>query len=164
MKCRRFLILTVPVLVLLTFGAGTREAAARDIVGAAAIVGDGFLRIGTQIVQLFGIYIPPTGTRCEVILRPVRCGGRAAIALEFKAEGFIRCSTVGENPDGSVQAVCYARRTIRSPGVDLAAYLLNQGWALALPGAPFEYVARERIARERGVGLWGFAADSVTFD
>jgi endonuclease YncB( thermonuclease family) len=38
---------------------------------------------------------------------------------------------------------------------------LNQGWALALPGAPFSYVALERIAQSRGRGLWGFQADSI---
>lgn len=44
---RNFLIRVVPVLVLLTAGFWPREAAGRDIVGAATVVGDGLLRIGT---------------------------------------------------------------------------------------------------------------------
>jgi len=32
-----------------------------------------------------------------------------------------------------------------------------------LPGAPFEYFALERIAQARGLGLWGFPADSIIF-
>ncbi len=42
-------------------------------------------------------------------------------------------------------------------GPDLAAYLLRKGWAAALPGAPFEYQVLERIARTKGLGIWGFA-------
>lgn len=41
-------------------------------------------------------------------------------------------------------------------GEDLAAYLLEQGWAVALPYTPFEYHVLERIARHKGFGIWGF--------
>jgi endonuclease YncB( thermonuclease family) len=160
----RVLALLVSVISLLAFPAWAPQAAARDIVGAATVAGNGLLRVGTQWVQLFGIYIPPTGTNCETVLRPARCGSRAAIALEFKIQGFVRCSTTGETVAEVVTAICYVRRTFRSEGVDLGAYLLSQGWALALPDAPFEYYAREEIARSRGVGLWGFSVDSLTFD
>jgi len=46
---------------------------------------------------------------------------------------------------------------------DLAAELLRHGWAVALPGAPFEYVTLERIARAHNRGIWGFQVDSITF-
>ena len=46
----------------------------------------------------------------------------------------------------------------------LAAYLIERGWAMALPGAPFEYHAIERIARSREVGVWGWPVDAITDD
>ena len=80
----------------------------------------------------------------------MRCSSRAAIALEFKISGFVRCTPQERFDDGSISAVC------RANGDDLAAYLLQRGWALALPEAPFEYVALERIAQSRQLGVWGF--------
>ena len=44
---------------------------------------------------------------------------------------------------------------------DLSAYLLTRGWAVALPDAPFEYSALEKIARQQGIGVWGLAVDRV---
>ena len=140
------------------------DATTADIVGAARVYEDGLLRIGAQTIRLFGIYIPPTERTCEVILQPARCGSRAAIALEFKIQGFVHCSPIAANADGSISAVCYVGRTFRTYGEDLGAFLLIRGWAVALPDAPFEYVALERIARTRRLGIWGFPADVIIFD
>jgi endonuclease YncB( thermonuclease family) len=52
-------------------------------------------------------------------------------------------------------------RTSFEEGEDLAAYLIRHGWALARPGAPFEYHALERIAREQSAGVWGFSVDAI---
>jgi endonuclease YncB( thermonuclease family) len=136
-------------------------AQAPDIVGAAVVQGDGSLRVGTRTIWLYGIYIPPTRKTCLTVLRPARCGGRAAVALEFKIQGFVFCDKRGVYADGSISAVCFVGRTFYSPGEDLAAHLLAEGWALALPGAPFEYVALERIAESRGFGVWGFPVDAI---
>jgi endonuclease YncB( thermonuclease family) len=61
-----------------------------------------------------------------------------------------------------VDATCYRDRSSFDPGTDLAAYLIERGWALARPEAPFEYHAMERIARSQEVGVWGWQVDSVT--
>jgi len=148
--------------MLLAFSARAPMAApAADIVGAAVVQGDGSLRVGTRTIWLYGIYIPPTRKSCLNFIRPTRCGGRAALALETKIQGFVFCDKRGVYADGSISAVCFVRRTFYSPGEDLAAHLLIKGWALALPGAPFEYVALERIAQSREVGLWGFPVDVI---
>ena len=39
----------------------------------------------------------------------------------------------------------------------------HQGWAVARPGAPIEYVTLERFAKANHRGFWGFQADSITF-
>ena len=83
------------------------------------------------------------------------------LALDFKVKGFIHCYTRSENEDGSLNAVCYVDRNSFDRGEDLAAYLLERGWAIALPRAPFEYHAIEKIAHSREVGVWGYQADSI---
>ena len=60
-----------------------------------------------------------------------------------------------------MQGVCYVNRGPFDEGEDLAAYLLERGWAVALPNAPFEYHALERIARHNARGVWGFTVDSI---
>lgn len=163
MRPRCSLILFLATLLLAPVAWSPAAAGTRDIVGAARVYSDGSLRVGVRWVRLFGVYIPPTERTCDVVLRPTSCGSRAAMALNLKIQGFVRCLPVGENVDGSVSAVCYVRGTFRSIGDDLGAFLLMRGLALASPDAPFEYMAMERIARARGLGVWGFPADSITF-
>lgn len=119
---------------------------------------DGSLRIKGRTYRLHGVYIPPTAQSCRTFERPVPCGSRAALALDFKIQGFVRCEGRERNDDGTVSAYC------TTDGEDLAAYLLERGWALARPDAPFEYQALEKIARHRGLGVWGFPVErnSVT--
>lgn len=137
-------------------------AKAADIVGAATVLGDGSLRVHSNWVRLYGIYIPPSGQQCATFIRPAQCGSRAALALDNRIQGFVFCHSVHGNSDGSVSAVCFNRRTFRDAGEDLALFLVSRGLALALPGAPFEYVAFERVAQTRQLGIWGFSVDAIS--
>lgn len=140
--------LTLLALVAPLFAASPRLSA--DVSSYAFVQDDGSLRISGNTYRLYGIYIPPTARTCRTFERPVTCGSRAALALDFKiGVDFVRCEDRSRNADNSITAVC------RASGQDLAAYLLERGWALALPDAPFEYTALERIARERHIGVWG---------
>jgi len=117
-----------------------------------------------RTVRLVGIYIPPTWQTCQTSVRPVRCGSRAVLALEFKIRGFVKCEVWSRYADGSIDAVCRVRGqgSVLSPREDLGAWLIKQGWAVALPDAPFEYAVFEKIiARTHRRGIWGFQADSV---
>lgn len=136
--------------------------AADELVGHAIVRGDGSLLIKEKVVRLHGVYIPPTERQCRQWIKPVRCDSRAVLALDFRVKGFIRCLPQDELPDGSLSAICYVDRSSFNPGEDLAAYLIQRGWALALPNAPFEYHALEKIAVTRELGVWGFPADSFS--
>ncbi len=127
----------------------TVPAASAALVSYALVRPDATLLVGSRLVRLYGIYIPPSGRNCRPNLRPVKCGSNAALALEFKIRGFVHCQRVHRHRDRSITALC------RNKGVDLSAYLIERGWAVALPGGPFEYQVLERIARERGMGVWG---------
>lgn len=145
--------------VFLLLAAHTTSA--RELEGHAIVRDDGSLLIKERVVHLDGIYLPPTNRQCRDWIRPVRCDSRAVLALDFKVKGFIRCFVQSENKDRSLNAACYVNRTSFERGEDLAAYLLERGWAIALPSAPFEYHAIEKIALSRGVGVWGYPIDSI---
>jgi endonuclease YncB( thermonuclease family) len=120
----------------------------------AIVQDDAALRIDGRTYRLHGIHVPPTGQSCQEFERPMPCGSRAALALDFKiGANFVRCESRGKNDDGTIAGFCTVN------GEDLAAYLLERGWALALPDAPFEYQALEKIARHRGLGVWGFPVE-----
>ncbi len=130
-------------------------AYSEEISSYAFVQDDGTLRINGQVIRLFGIFIPVTEELCRFSTRLSDCTSRAARALEFKkGANFVHCEVIQPNQDGTISALC------RVKGEDLGAYLVERGWALALPDAPFEYQALEKIARHRGVGLWAFSVRS----
>lgn len=130
-------------------------AEAREFSGLAFINDDATLSIRQRRVELWGIHIPRTAEDCQTFVRPIECGQRAALALKLRAEGFIHCENLGKRADGITEATCRVDAEGYPDGLDLAAHLLEYGWAVALPDAPFEYHVLERIARQTGRGLWG---------
>lgn len=139
--------------ILLSAAAAAR--AADEVTSYALIRDDATLEVAGRHIRLYGIYIPETGRMCESRILPARCGSRAAQALRFKIRGFVTCRLGGKYADGSVAGYC------RNDDEDLGAYLIERGWAMARPEAPFAYHAQERIARHRGFGVWGFSVDAV---
>ena len=129
--------------------------AAAELVSYARVQPDATLLVGSRAVRLYGIYVPPMERVCRANIRPVKCGSHAVLALEFKIRGFVHCQPVRRNRDRSLTALC------RNRGVDLSAYLIERGWAVALPNGPFEYQVLERIARERNMGVWGMHGIAV---
>lgn len=145
------------ILFLALFGHNASAA----IVGAAFVQEDGSLKVRGQAIRLFGIHIPSTNRSCQTFFRPVRCSSRAALALDFKIQGFVRCEVQAKHRDGSLVGLCRVNHNAFSEGEDLSAYLISLGWAAALPDAPYEYQVMEKIARQRGLGMWGISVDSI---
>ena len=135
------------------------EIMAEELTSYAFVNDDGTLRIKRKTIHLYGIHIPKTDQNCRTSQRPPVCGTRAALALEFKAKRFVKCEIISHNPDGSLTGLCRVNYSKFEEGDDLSAYLLERGWAVALPDAPVEYQALEKIARSRGMGVWGLAVD-----
>ena len=127
-----------------------------EISSFAFVQDDGSLKISGSLVRLYGIYIPPTDQSCYSFIRPVPCGSRASLALDFRISGaFVHCLPRATNPDGSITASCTVDKE------DLSAWMLQKGWAVALPDAPFEYQTLEKIAQSRGIGIWGIPIDTL---
>jgi endonuclease YncB( thermonuclease family) len=137
-------------------------AAAGDIVSYAIVQSDASLRVQGKTIRLFGTYIPDGSRICRRDVRPALCGTRAANALEMKIRGFVRCTPVAQLRDRSISAICTVEEgSILDPPVDLGAWLIELGLAVATPDAPFEYGVLERIARSNQRGVWGFQVDGI---
>jgi endonuclease YncB( thermonuclease family) len=146
------LIRALAIVLLLCLALPAAHGARFD--GFAFVNDDGTLNVRNRTMRLYGILIPPTEESCYFFEKPAPCGPRAALALKFNiGTDFVHCNTRSRNTDGSYVAVCEAGDE------DLAAELLRQGWAVALPDAPFEYQALEKIARNRGIGVWGLSVE-----
>jgi endonuclease YncB( thermonuclease family) len=137
-------------------------AEASDIVSYAIVQDDGSLRVRGKTIRLFGVYMPPTERGCRSDFRPPLCGNRSVRALKLKIRGFVRCAPQADLSDGSLSAVCYVDGdSVADPPVDLGAWLIEQGLAVAGPGAPFEYQTLERIAQVNRRGVWGLQVDQI---
>lgn len=143
-------------LLLLLFLALPGGALGRDVNSYAMVNEDATLEVAGNTVRLYGIHIPNTDRSCRTSRRPVVCGSRAVLALEFRIDGFVRCELGARQRDGTVLGRCRVDASTFDEGEDLSAYLLERGWAVALPDAPIEYRTLEKIARSRGIGVWGF--------
>jgi len=152
------------ILLLITLLASclvASPAGAREISSYARVNEDGSLRINGHTIHLQGIHIPDTAHTCKRYRSPPICGSRAVIALKFKIDGFVRCEILSRNQDRSLNGRCRVNAGSFDEGDDLSAYLLQRGWAAALPNASIEYQTLEKIAHSRGVGVWGFPVDNI---
>jgi len=157
MKAMRVVMKAVICLILLLISVMAmqlRQVGAEEITSYSHVLEDSSLLVAGQKIWLYGIYIPLNDRTCRTYQIPIRCGQRAVLALEFKIEPyFVSCEKKAEREDGSIEALCRVR------GEDLSAWMLEQGWAVALPDAPFEYQALEKIARHHSRGIWGWVID-----
>ncbi len=152
----RNLVFNLMLAILVLATTSLQAMADGEISGFASMQDEGLLKISGYRIRLYGIYIPPTGQTCYSFIRPMPCGSRAALALNFKIEGdFVHCTPRIRHADDSITASCSLGNE------DLSEWLLQKGWAVALPDAPFHYSALEKIAQSRGIGIWGVPVDII---
>lgn len=141
---------------------GSGVAVAADIVSYALVQDDATLRIQGKTIRLYGVYVVDNRPFCDRTFRPARCQTRAAVALASRIQGFVRCSPQVRYRDRSIGAFCSVDGgSVTSEPIDLGGYLIREGWAVALPQAPFAYHTYQEIAKVNGRGVWGFQADSI---
>jgi len=137
-------------------------AAAADIVSYAIVQDDATLRVRGKTIRLYGVYVVDNRPFCDSTFRPTRCQTRASVALASRIQGFVRCVPQVKYDDHSLGAFCSVNGTgTPSRQIDLGAYLIEQGWAVALPQAPFAYHTLQEIAKVNRRGVWGFQADQI---
>jgi endonuclease YncB( thermonuclease family) len=124
----------------------------------AIVQEDGSLLVRGKIVHLYGVVVPPGGRYCQRRTGAARCRSTAAaLALDFRIRGFVRCEPVEQYADGSVGAFCSVGSARLRDEEDLGAYLIANGHAFAAPWAPYDYAILQELAKVNRRGLWGGA-------
>ncbi len=149
----RWAAIVLTGILLSSFPAHVFEAKAAELNGPAHVVDGNRISIGASVVRLYGIDAPDEDQMCERRGAAWRCGQDAGWALAERLERhWVLCETRAGDPDASdaVPAVCY----LEGRQIDVNAWMVAQGWALADPG-PAVYAAEQQTAERAGRGLWG---------
>ena len=117
--------------------------------GRADVVDGDTLQIRAQHIRLYGIDAPEKGQSCDLNGKSWPCGQRAAEALADKiGRALVNCDVKTRDRQMRVLAVCALGDE------DLSAWMVEQGWALALRQNAKDYVPHEARAKARRNGLW----------
>ena len=125
-------------------------AASADVVGVPSTTDGDTLRFGDVRVRLFGIDAPETKQTCKRDGVDWLCGQEAAKALRDKIDSQpVTCVQEDIDRYKRIVAVCSL-----DDGMDLNAWLVLQGHALAYRHYSEKYVQFEEFARNTERGLW----------
>jgi endonuclease YncB( thermonuclease family) len=120
-----------------------------DITGPAHIIDGDTIDIAGQRIRLHGIDAPETFQTCDDGGVTWPCGKHATAALvEFIDASPVSCEGDDIDRYGRTIAICYVR------GLDIEAWLVRNGWALAYRKYSLDYIDEETAAQHARVGLW----------
>ncbi len=139
----------LPAVALLAASAAFGPAAAQNVLAGPARVLDGdTVEIQGERIRLHGIDAPESKQTClDAAGRSYRCGRVAGTALASRlGRGSVSCRILDRGRYGRLIAVCF------KDGADVNAWMVSEGHALAYYGN--DYVAHERTARARRIGVW----------
>ena len=143
-----------PALVLvagLAFSGTSSAAFAQDVVSGPARVIDGdTIEILGLRVRMHGIDAPESAQTCsDAAGRTYGCGQVATHALASMAgRATVACTVIDMDRYGRLIAVCFR------DGINLNAWMVQDGHAMAYRRYSGDYVAHEAAARARRVGIW----------
>lgn len=151
---------TVPAALImaaaLALAVQARPARAVELNGPAQVLDGNSIVIGGRRIGLYGIEAPDEDQVCQRRSGAWRCGQEAGWALAERLERhWVLCDTrpapeaPAEAAPDALSAVCY----LDGRRIDVNAWMVEQGWALADRTAA-AYVAQEQAAQRAGRGLW----------
>ena len=141
---KRFILLTCLCLAALrpAFGQVAME-------GVVRIVDGDTFDLDVWRVRLHGLDAPELYQVCERGGERWRCGLEAMRALNrLTRDKTVRCLGKGRDAFSLVIAVCHVGE------VEINAYMVAQGWAVALGGKDGDYGKEEEQALAAGAGIW----------
>ncbi|MCR9072559.1 MAG: thermonuclease family protein [Alphaproteobacteria bacterium] len=144
--------MTLPrlIFVLLVASSAVGTAAAQSpVVGVASVIDGDTLDIQGRRIRLHGIDAPESGQFCEKEGKQYRCGQQAALALSDKiGQATVRCEQLDIDRYKRIVAVC------RLGNIELNAWMVRQGWAIAYRRYSRDYIDDEGTAQVAKAGIW----------
>ncbi|MFQ6018754.1 MAG: thermonuclease family protein [Kiloniellaceae bacterium] len=127
-------------------------ATGAELVGKPRVIDGNTLDFSGRIVRLYGIDAPDREQTCRAGGKSWACGLEARWAVINRlGRHWVTCVDKGKDRQGRNLAVCYLAGIGQ---LDLNAWLVSRGWALADPTVARDYLAEEDAARRRRKGLW----------
>lgn len=127
---------------------------ADPVIGVASVTDGDTLNIHGTKIRFHGVDAPESSQLCYQMpaRTPWRCGQKAALALsDFIGRRTVACQPLDTDRYGRLISVC------KVAGVDLNAWMVANGWAVAYVRYSRDYVSQEAQARSAGRGIWGSA-------
>ena len=143
---------------------GNKTDLASPLIGQVSVVDGDTLELHGQRIRIFGIDAPESSQLCEAKTgKSWRCGAAAANALStFIASRPVECMPRDRDRYQRVVAQCQVA------GMDIGAWLVGSGWALAFRRYSTDYVLAETKAAQGRRGIhdsyfvapWDYRRDS----
>lgn len=125
------------------------SATQNAISGQATVVDGDQLVLQGYRVLLWGIDAPELEQQCKADGVAWPCGQEAAAALtQIIGEQTLTCVDKGDAPYAKVSGVC------RIGDTDLNAWLVSEGWAIAVRHITRTYTDQEKAAKKAKAGIW----------
>jgi endonuclease YncB( thermonuclease family) len=119
------------------------------LTGIPRIIDGDTIRIGNTRIRFHGIDAPEAKQTCTADGKEWRCGQEATNALvDIVGEHWVSCSQRDRDRYGRIVAVC------RVGAINLNAWMVGQGWAVAYRRFSMDYVQDEGEAKQERKGLW----------
>ena len=128
-----------------------RQAAPKQetLTGIPKITDGDTIRIGNTRIRLYGIDAPEAKQTCTAGGKKWRCGWEATNALaNIVGKHWVTCSKRDTDRYGRVVAVC------RAGPIELGAWMVGNGWAVAYRRYSTDYVQDENDAKASRKGMW----------
>lgn len=124
-------------------------SSADRLAGVASVIDGDTIVIRDKRIRLFGIDAPESGQFCTRNNKRYRCGQTAALALADKiGRRVVRCNSRDTDRYGRMVAVCDLN------GLDLNAWMVQTGHAIAYRKYSTAYVPQEEMAHTAHRGIW----------
>ena len=120
-----------------------------QVSGHVKVVDGDTIKVGQQLIGLFGIDAPEVKQTCVTDAKRWPCGRRAREALrDFIGNNRVECYGAERDRQGRLLAVCLRGEE------ELNKWLVQQGWAIVYPIGADSYDVEQEAARSARRGVW----------